>query len=93
MTTAPLETPIELFDIELEELLDGNVVCVTHTDRPAVALVHHMHCTEPAWFVCDSCVERIRRHVAYAIAGIRILCCGECGAVNIPPADAIIRPI
>jgi len=93
MTTAPLETPIELFDIELEELLDGSVVCATHTDRPAVALAHHVHCTTPAWFACDPCVERLRRWVAYAKTQGGLLCCTLCGADDIPPADVIIRPI
>lgn len=93
MTTAPLETPIELFDIALEELLDGNVVCFMHTDRPAVALAHHVHCTAPAFFVCDSCVERARRVVERAIALGVGLFCRDCGAKNFPPADAIIRPI
>jgi len=93
MTTAPLEAPIELFDIELEELLDGSVVCISHTDRPAVALVHHVHCTEPAWFVCDSCVERLRRWVKFAISSGWLLDCDGCGTRNIPPADIIIRPI
>lgn len=93
MTTAPLETPIELFDIALEQMLDGEVVCFAHTSTPAVALIRHTGCPVPGWFICESCAKYARVCLAETHAGLRQASCKPCGAQNIPPADITIRPI
>ena len=91
---APLETPIELYDIELEALLDGAPKCSNPRgcDNTAINVLVH-DATRCPGLACGPCTTKTvaswRRAETLGIA----FHCPDCGENHITPDRLSFRPI
>lgn len=88
--TAPTLSP--LFDLALEELLDGDVTCRA-CDQPAVARIAHKGtCKTPPAFACAThVVAQVNFLARCSRAGMGTICV-DC-ATAIPTRDWTITPL
>ena len=82
-----VDAPSELYDIELEQLMDGAVVCMVHPSNPAILCATHHACTT---FYCARCEPIVLEHARVRAPVFR---CDQCGRRALRGIDFTVRPI